>query len=67
MLISTIIAVLIVTVLAYRLGPKDVELNEVLKGCEELQDMYYEHIAVLDEQLEFLKREREYLQTIGVK
>lgn len=67
MLISTIIAVLIVTVLAYRLGPKDEELNEVLKGCEELRDMYSEHIAVLDEQLEFLKREREYLQTIGVK
>lgn len=67
MLISTIIALVIVTVLAYRLGPKDEELNVVLKDCEELQDMFSEHITVLDEQLEFLKREREYLQTIGVK
>ena len=67
MLVSIVFSVLIISVLAYFIGPKDEELNEVLKGCEELQNMFSEHIAVLDEQHEFLKREREYLQAIGVK
>lgn len=67
MLVSIVFSVLIISVLAYFIGPKDEELNEVLKGCEELQEMFSEHIAVLDAQQEFLKGEREYLQTIGVK
>lgn len=67
MLISTIIALVIVTVLAYRLGPTDSELKEILQDCEELQDMLSKHIAVLDEQQEIVKRERMYLQTIGMK
>lgn len=64
MLISAIIALVIVTVLAYRLGPTDSELKEILQDCEELQDMLSKHIAVLDVQQESLKREREHLQSL---